>query len=155
MGSITGFFGEMFWGLGEMAFKIFLIIIPLMIVLEILKGYGLLEKMTRPLIPFLRNFNLSREAGVPFLVGQFLGLSYGAGVLIQSSKEGKVSSQEMWIICLFLSLCHSLFEDTLLFVAVGANFFVLVIFRLILAIAVTLFFSRVLLPRREKPWADQ
>ncbi len=141
-------FGEIIWGLGEMAIKIFLIIVPLMIGLEILKGFGILEKLTRPLVPFLRRFNLSPAAGVPFLVGQFLGLSYGAGVLIQSSREGKVSPQEMWLICLFLSLCHSLFEDTLLFVAVGANLFVLVGFRLVLAIGVTLLFSRVLLPRR-------
>ncbi len=141
-------FGEIIWGLGEMAIKIFLIIIPLMIGLEILKGYGILEKLTRPLAPFLQRFDLSPAAGVPFLIGQFLGLSYGAGVLIQSSREGKVSPHEMWLVCLFLSLCHSLFEDTLLFVAVGANFFVLVGFRLALAIGVTLLFSRVLLPRR-------
>ncbi len=148
MGAILDIFLEMILGLGEMVIKIFLIIVPLMIGLEILKGYGLLEKLTRPLVPFLRKFNLSPHAGVPFLVGQFLGLSYGAGVLIQSSREGKISPQEMWLICLFLSLCHSLFEDTLLFVAVGANFFVLVVFRLILAIGVTLLFSRILLPRR-------
>ncbi len=133
---------DIFWGLGEMALKIFLIIIPLMIGLELLKGYGWLEKLTRPLIPLLHRFNLPSQAGVPFLVGQFLGLSYGAGVLIQYSREGELSPREMWLICLFLSLCHSLFEDTLLFVAVGANFWVLVGFRLILATGVTLIFSR-------------
>jgi len=146
---------EMIWGLGELAIKMFLIVIPLMIGLELLKGYGILEKMTRVFIPFLEKLKLSQAASVPFFVGQFLGLSYGAGVLIKASREKELTPRELWLVCLFLSLCHSLFEDTLLFVAVGANFFVLVGFRLMLATLVTFFVSRVYLQGREEKWADQ
>lgn len=45
---------------------------------------------------------------------------------------------------IFLITCHAVIEDTLLFVAVGANLFLLLGLRLGVAIIITLFASKLL-----------
>lgn len=141
---------EMIKGILEMAVTILLIVIPLMIVIELLSAYGIMKKITDFLKPSLRYFNLSPEAGVPLLIGQFLGLSYSAGVLVQYSKDNKVPQNEMWVVCLSLGLCHSLIEDTMLFVAVGARLWVLVVSRLILFILATYLAGKYIEVRRNR-----
>jgi len=72
-------------------------------------------------MPLTRSINLSGEAGLPLMGGLVFGISYGGGIIISSAREGKLTLREMYIINLLRIICHSLFEDTLLFAAIGAR----------------------------------
>ncbi|CEO90477.1 Nucleoside recognition domain protein (Part 2) [Syntrophaceticus schinkii] len=63
------------------------------------------------------------------------------GLIIQSVKAGEISSQENYLLNIFLSICHGMIEDTLLFVAIGANLGVLVAVRVAAAVLITRLFA--------------
>ena len=55
------------------------------------------------------------------VVGLTLGLTFGGGLLIQEARSGKLSPKDILMTIAFLSLCHSLIEDTLLLLLLGAD----------------------------------
>lgn len=123
-------------------YSIAIIVFPIMIGLQILKDYNILDKIARVFGFVTKMFNISKEAVFPLLVGVIFGLSFGAGVIIQSSKEGEISYRDLFLISVFLVACHAVIEDTLIFVAIGANGYFLLGVRLISAIILTYIFSR-------------
>jgi hypothetical protein len=124
------------YGLLVLLLKVFLIVVSLMIILEIAREFKALDFMTRAVFPLARRLGFKRDSIYPLLAGIIFGISYGAGVLIGESNSGRISANQMFLIALFLGMCHAIFEDTLLFVSQGANGFVIVVFRMILAIVV-------------------
>lgn len=119
------------------------IIIPLMIFMEILKDIKFLDKLSDLLKPVARFLGLSKNSIFPLLIGLIFGLAYGAGVIIKSAKEGELHKKDLYLLMIFLVSCHSVFEDTLLFVAIGANGWLLLSFRLITAIILTIAVAKV------------
>jgi len=112
--------------------KLLLIILPLTISYEFLKERGLFRG-TKPFF-FV---GITRPGLLPLVTGVIIGLTYGAGVIIHAIKEHKLGKREVFLILLFLSVCHAIFEDTLLFVVIGANGLIVVVARLILAAVFT------------------
>mgnify|MGYP001036392800 CR=1 FL=1 len=119
-----------------------IIVIPIMIVLQILKDYNVLNKITKPFGFITRFFNISDKSILPLLVGFVFGLSYGAGVILQTARQEDLSERDLFLITIFLACCHAVFEDTLIFVAVGANGLILLGFRLFAALVLTYILSR-------------
>ncbi len=113
------------------------IIIPIMILLEIARDLKLLDRFSKKMAPGLKIFGMSPEASFPLLTGFFFGISYGAGVIIEAARSGRISWKDMFLINVFLSVCHAVIEDTALFIALGADPLVIVAGRLVLALAVT------------------
>ncbi|MCK5679787.1 nucleoside recognition protein [bacterium] len=136
--------GEGLIGAGQQVLQIALIVIPLMVVIQFLEELKVLEKVSRRLEKVVSVIGISGAGALPLLVGLTLGLAYGAGMIIKYSKEGKLTQREMILIITFLSLNHSLFEDVLLFVAIGAQGTILQIIRMIVAILLTATLSRFL-----------
>lgn len=122
--------------------QIAIIVIPLMIVMQLAKDYKVLDYISKFLKPVTDFFGMSKESGFPLLIGLIFGLSYGAGVIIQSSKEGNLSKKDLVLLIVFLASCHAVIEDTLIFVAVGANGLILFGARLIVAIVATYLMSK-------------
>jgi len=118
------------------------IVIPLMVALQIAKDYKVLDKISKSFEFLTEFFSMSKESTLPLLVGIIFGISYGAGVIIQTAKEGELSKKDTFLISTFLIICHALIEDTLLFVAVGANGYWLIGVRTISAIIVTFMLSK-------------
>ncbi|OPY72263.1 MAG: hypothetical protein A4E64_02964 [Syntrophorhabdus sp. PtaU1.Bin058] len=112
--------------------KLFLIILPLSIFHEFLKGRG--SGLSKKHFAFL---GISRSGLVPLVTGIIIGLTYGAGVIIHSIRTSDIGKKEAFLILLFLSICHAMIEDTLIFVVIGANGFILIAFRFVLAIILT------------------
>jgi len=127
-------------------YSIAIIVVPIMIVLQILKDYEILDKITRPFEFMADLFNISKESIFPLLVGIIFGISYGAGVIIQSTKEGNVPERDLFLMTVFLATCHAIFEDTLIFVAIGANGWLLLGSRVVLAFALTYILSKKISP---------
>ena len=79
----------------------------------------------------------------PIIVGQLLGITYGAGILIRETNSGSLTRRDIFFIATFLMICHSIIEDTLLFVIFGANYLVIITIRIIMAILVSFFIIRI------------
>ncbi|WP_366923300.1 nucleoside recognition protein [Metallumcola ferriviriculae] len=142
-------FAEAIQGSSESILSIALIVFPLMVALEIAKDLDILEWMSRLISPISRLFKVPDEAGLPLLAGLIFGIAYGAGAIIQSAKEGKLSQRDLLVVNTFLVICHSVFEDTMLFVAIGANGWLILLFRLVTAIILTFALSRYTLHKNE------
>jgi spore maturation protein SpmB len=111
--------------------KVMLIIIGLMIFNRFLKDSGAAYHLSRFLSPLLRLFGLSQEAGFLFIIANTLGLAYGGGVMLAEREECRISGQGIRELNVFIATCHSLLEDTLLFVAIGASALWIIVPRLI------------------------
>lgn len=124
-------------GLVRLSLLILVIIMPLMILLELSRFLGILEKITRILSPFTGKLGYEKNSVYPLLAGVVFGISYGGGVLIGEAERGRIIGHQAFLVALFLAMCHAIFEDTLLFVSQGAVWWIIVPARLIIAISVT------------------
>lgn len=140
----VSFLKESFLGSMDSVFTMSKIVIPLMIVMEILKDSNILEKISRTLSPISRFFNISEKSTFPLIIGIIFGLAYGAGIIIDSAKEGNLTKKDLYVLIIFLVCCHSVFEDTLIFVSMGANGWILVGFRLGIAILFSIISSKII-----------
>lgn len=124
-------------GLGETLFWMFVILVSLSWGLEFLKAAGILGLTMKALSPVLRLAGIRGEAEHLTAVGLFLGISYGAGLLIREAQSGRVSPRQIFLSCMFMGFAHSVIEDTLIVIALGADVYGVLVGRLVFAIAAT------------------
>src|SRR3989338_2703545 len=103
--------------------KLVLIILPVMVVFEILYATKTLNKLSKYLLPITNFFETSKKSSFPLMVGLFIGLAYGAGILYRYAQKKLISRRDFNIVSAILSLCHAVIEDTLIFAVVGASLF--------------------------------
>jgi spore maturation protein SpmB len=113
--------------------KIMLIIMGLMILNQFLKESGVMPYLMELLSPLLKVVGLTKETAYLFIVANTLGLAYGSGVMLGEKQEGRIADKSIRELNVFIATCHSLLEDTLLFVAIGASLFWVTLPRLIVA----------------------
>ncbi len=131
-------------GLFEAMISMFAILCVLTLGLEILKWSGLLALIMKVLSPVLRLAGIKDEAGHLTAVGFFLGISYGAGLLVQEAKSAAVPPRQIFLSCIFMCFAHSVIEDTLLVLALGADVYGVLAGRLVFAVAATALVAKVL-----------
>lgn len=122
-------------------------LVLLFVAIQILKDSGWLDKASRWMAPLLRPLRLPDSAGLPMAAGLVIGLTYGAGVLIQSAEEGNLSRDELTVLCIFLGICHAIIEETILFAAAGANGLLLLLTRFGSAALFGVLAARFMLPK--------
>ena len=125
------------WGLGETMAWMLVILSALTIGLDLLKIGGVLGLMMKLLSPLLRLAGIRGEAGHLTAVGLFLGISYGGGLLIREAQTGLVSPRQVFLACVFMGFAHSVIEDTLIVMSVGADAWGVLVGRVVFAIAAT------------------
>ncbi len=126
-----------FIGLLEAMVTMLFILLALTWGLEILKVTGILELVMKGLAPLLQLAGIRGEAGHLTAVGLFLGISYGGGLLIREARSGSVSPRQIFISCVFMGFAHSVIEDTLIMVAIGADLSAVLGGRVIFAVVAT------------------
>lgn len=120
----------------SLCIKIILIITALMYGQYLLKRYGIINKIARPLAPLMRLCGLQPDSAFLWLVAQIVGLTYGAGIMAQEIEESGADHEELHRINLHICVNHSLIEDTAIFCMLGVAWYFLVIPRLIFAIII-------------------
>lgn len=132
------------WAIGQLRAlgMIFVIILALMTLLRVLKALGIERLMHAALAPLLRLIGIGREASNVTIIGFTLGLSIGAGLLIREARTGKMSRRDIFLTMAFLGLCHSVIEDTLLILLLGADLSAILWTRLAFAILATALLAR-------------
>lgn len=119
-----------------LSLKVVAIISVLMVVQRLLEELGVLKWLSSLLWPLMEIFGLPRQVAFLWLVGNTLGLAYGAAVLMDYARQGKVTVREADALNYHLAVSHSLMEDPLLFAVLGLPVFWLIVPRMILAILV-------------------
>ncbi len=133
--SATPDWADYFLGLAQTMVWMLVILIVLSWALEILKVTGLLGLMMKALSPVLRLAGIRGEAEHLTAIGLFLGISYGAGLLIREAQSGAISPRQIFLSCVFMGLAHSVIEDTIVVMSLGADLHGVLTGRLIFAVA--------------------
>lgn len=110
----------------NLSIKIIILITLLIFIMDFIKTRKFIQESKK---------NVSK--GFSIVVGIFLGITYGAGILIDEAKSGNISKEDLFYIGTFLMICHAIIEDTLLFVIFGADFTMVVIIRTVFAIVIS------------------
>ena len=120
----------------KMALMVFLIIYLLMVLQRLIEAYGLLRPLSEFLSPLMRLFGLPCKSAYMWLVGNVLGISYGSAVMLELEEKGIIDKREANEVNYHLIMNHSLLEDTIVFVLVGINGWLLVGVRIAFAILI-------------------
>ncbi|MCZ0754372.1 nucleoside recognition domain-containing protein [Anoxybacillus sp. J5B_2022] len=131
-----------------------MIVIPLMVGIQMLKDLKWLDVFSRWMAPVTKALGMKENTSMTLAAGLLFGLAYGAGVMIQAVKEDGVSKKDVTLAFLFLSACHAVVEDTLLFVPLGIPVWPLLLIRLttaiILTVAASFTWNRIVQTRRKE-----
>lgn len=117
--------------------RIALLLIPIIILIEIARHYRVIERITGKTRGMLKFLTLPQEAAFPMLGGIFFGIVLGSALIIDYAREGYLKKRDLLLIGIFLSISHSIVEDTFIFAVFGANPLVMIGTRAILAIVIT------------------
>ena len=99
----------------------YLIIFSLLSLMEILEKLGALNLLKRLLEPLLHLMGMSKEAAPITIIGITLGLGLGGGLVIQEAKSGRMQKKDIFFSLVLMCLFHSLIEDTIVMLMLGAH----------------------------------
>ncbi|CAH6859623.1 conserved membrane hypothetical protein [Vibrio chagasii] len=128
---------------------IFMVISALLLLLKVLKVLGIEKLMALLLRPFLRLLGISKDATNLTIIGITLGLSFGGGLLINEAKKGHIAARDVFTAIMLLNLLHSLIEDTLLILLIGADFYTISWGRIVFSVLIVALISHAI--KRVKP----
>jgi hypothetical protein len=134
----------------RLSIKIFFIIMALMLLLELMRGYDLIRHLRLVMNPLMRLMGLDRQVGFLWLTAAVFGLTYGGAVIVQEVKAGHIGANEIKRLQLSIGINHSVIEDPVLFLPLGVGPLWLWIPRLLTAI---IFVRVYTLVRKLKPAA--
>jgi hypothetical protein len=134
------------WVLGQVGYyiMIFLIILGLVLLMRVLKTTGALERLNNVLKPGVEFLGMSKNAAILPIIGMTLGLAYGGGLIVKEAKSRLISKKDVFLSLSFMDLSHSLIEDTLLTLAIGASIFGILFGRIIFTIFVMIILIKII-----------
>lgn len=127
------------WLLGELGnyALIILVIFSLLLLMRILKYIGVIHLITKTLRPIVGLLGISPSVIPITVVGLTLGLLYGGALIISETKTNKIDGLEVFYSMVLMGLCHSLIEDSLLMISLGANSIIVFAYRILFALTMT------------------
>lgn len=135
-----------YWGwIQSTAFSLaltYVIILALVLVLDGLDRLGITRRITTALTPVLRISGLDPQVAPVTTVGVLLGLTYGGALIIDEATRLNLSGRTRFLALSWLSLSHSLIEDTLLMVALGADVWIVLVGRVAITLAIIAVLAR-------------
>lgn len=134
------------WSQGQMLIIIFVVIGTLITLLRLLRALGIERVLHAILTPPLRLLGIGRDAANTMIVGVTLGISFGAGLIIQDVDSGRMSRRDTLLCLSFLGICHSVIEDTLVVMTLGADLSGILLARVLFAFLVIALLARLPLP---------
>jgi hypothetical protein len=121
-------------GILQLAF----IVIPLMIFIQVMKDLNWLSTFSKWMAPVTRMLGMRENTSTTLASGLVFGLAFGAGVMMQAVKEDGVKKKDLYLAFIFLVACHSVIEDTLIFIPLGIPVWPLLAVRLVVAVLLTM-----------------
>jgi hypothetical protein len=131
-------FADMLWRWLQtttvLCFKIFLIIMFIMTLLETMKFLDWINYIVRFFSPLLKLMGLDAKVGLLWMTAIIFGLAYGGAVIVEEAKAEHLSKEDLEMLHLSIGINHSMVEDPPLFISVGLNAFWLYIPRIVVAV---------------------
>lgn len=115
---------------------ILLIVTALMILHYLLDEFKAMKGLSALFAPLMKLFGLPQDTAFLWLVGNVVGLSYGSAIMVEQMEQKKLSYSSGNLLNFHLAMCHSLLEDTIIFVSIGIPVVWIVGTRLFFAILV-------------------
>jgi spore maturation protein SpmB len=119
---------------------VFVVVFALMTVMRFLKATGLMEAFARALRPVMNWLGIHASVIPITVVGMTLGILYGGALMIEETRKHQLAPKEVFYAFCLMGLCHSIIEDSLLMMTLGANGYVVFLYRPICAL-LTLFLA--------------
>lgn len=113
---------------------IFVVVFAMVLLIKALEKIKVLDAINRALHPLVKFMGIGRDAVPAVLVGLTMGLAYGGGIIIAEAEDKHLTPQDLLYSIVFLSLCHSIIEDSLLMISCGAHYTGVFIFRILFAV---------------------
>lgn len=113
----------MAWTLSQLESLAMIVVVvsALLSLLRFLRWIHVERLMIWLLKPVLKLLGIGSQATSLTIIGITLGLSFGGGLLIREAQTGHISKRDIFSALCLLALCHSLIEDTLLVLLLGAD----------------------------------
>jgi hypothetical protein len=142
---------------GKTLLAALVMIAGLTLAIHLLRYLGIEKAIHYLLSPLLRLLGIGKKATNIIVVGLTLGLSFGGGILIREAKSGEIDGKDVFLTIAFLGLCHSIIEDTLLMLLLGADLSAVLWARLVFSIIFIALLARGLnaLPASQYVWLYQ
>ncbi len=112
------------------------VVLPLMILYEVIEARGILKGSWKGAERWLKPLGLGPRAIIPLMAGVWLGLLYGAGIVVATSEREGLDKRQRLSIALMLAMCHAIVEDTAIFAVLGASVIGILLPRVALAVMV-------------------
>ncbi|MCK9164154.1 MAG: hypothetical protein M0O93_07395 [Bacteroidales bacterium] len=128
------------WALAEVQKYITIgaIVMLLIVSLDFLEKIKIIDLINRLLYPVLKFLGISQKVMPLTIIGMTLGLAYGGGLIVAESKENDIGKKDIFLSLALLSLFHSIIEDSLLMIGLGASWSGVFLFRFIYTILLML-----------------
>jgi hypothetical protein len=133
------------WAMGQAQdlLSIFFIILGLLAIIRILEKLKVTELMNRLLQPVLTHLGIGQKATTIAIIGLTLGISLGGGLIIHESRSGNVDRKDVFYSLSLMGLSHSLIEDTLFMLLLGARISGLLLGRVLFSLVVVALMVRI------------
>jgi len=128
---------QMGLGVVRMILIVLRVLIPLMVGIELMMVYNIIEAMAEKMGFFRRLLGIGKDALLPLLIGLLLGVTFGAGAIMELSRERPLPKRDLALVAVFIFACHGLIEGAYLLTLAGGNLFILIFVRLGIAVGVT------------------
>ncbi|MCL2168096.1 MAG: hypothetical protein FWH59_03090 [Lentimicrobiaceae bacterium] len=140
------------WALGELKNYaiVFCYITGLIIIIDILKRIGVIDKINRWFYPVLKFLGIGKEVIPITVIGMTLGLAYGGGLIINEVQQTKLERRNVLYALMLMSLFHSIVEDSLLMISIGARISGVLVFRFVFMLIIMYFFVKI-----TKKWSEK
>lgn len=122
----------------------FLLLYFLNLLMDMIRAFHIEKVLIVILSPLMRLMGIHRAAATTAIIGLVLGVSYGAALLLEEKRSGKVPQRDIFLTVVLLSICHSLLDDTLIAVLFGAHISGVFVARFVFAAVVIAVLSRLL-----------
>ena len=120
------------------------ILFALLAIIDAMKRFGLFDAIVKTCTPFFVHLGTVPALAPLVTIGMLLGLTYGGGLIIDETKRRPFTRRELFVPLVGLSIIHALIEDTIVMIALGGNFWVIVVWRTAFALAVLLLLAQVM-----------
>lgn len=110
------------------------IIFSLNILQRILSEFGIMDFIARLLKPIMRVLGLPENTAFLWLVANFVGLGYGAAVMLDEIGRGTLSKRDVKLLDTHICINHSNVEDLTIMSALGGIWWIMLTIRLAAAI---------------------
>jgi len=130
---------------------VFVVVFALMALMRVLKETGFIDAFSRWLRPMMDWLGIHASVIPITVVGMTLGILYGGALMIEETRKNNIAPKDVFYAFCLMGLCHSIIEDSLLMMALGANGYAVFIFRPIWAL-ITLFIVVRLMNKMPATW---